>query len=162
MLLLRFVRLIRTGDLILCEKLWDEIAVGRSFSITTTTLAGSLCTCATWWTCEWNTHIPIDSLLMDVSPMPKRKTLSQWLDLRDSWPTLKRVDVIWDRYLPDSSKQRPDRGGEQESDNGWDIMGMGNFREIGTAICKTQVTRCNCSIICQLPLLRPSSVKGRF
>ena len=29
------------------------------------------------------------------------------------------------------------------------MMGIGNFREIGTAICKTQITRWNCSIICQ-------------
>ena len=29
-------------------------------------------------------------------------------------------------------KQPPERGGEQESDSGCDMMGMGNFREIGT------------------------------
>ena len=61
----------------------------------------------------------------------------------------KRDDVIWDRNLPDSLKATTRRGGEQESDSGCDMMGMGNFREIGTAICRTQVTRWNCSIICQ-------------
>ena len=31
--------------------------------------------------------------------------IRRWYHIsRDSWPTLKRVDVIWDRYLPDSLK----------------------------------------------------------
>ena len=55
--------------------------IGRSFSITTTTLGGSRCTFATWWTWEWNTQISIGSLLMDLSQLPRGKTLSQWLDL---------------------------------------------------------------------------------
>ena len=65
----------------------------------------------------------------------------------------KRVDV--DRYLPDSLKAttRQRRGAgiaeSQESDSGCDMMGMGHFREIGAAIYRPQVTRWNCSIICQ-------------
>ena len=31
-------------------------------------------------------------------------------------------------------KQPPERGGEQESDSGCDMMGMDNFREIGTYV----------------------------
>ena len=73
----------------------------------------------------------------------------------------KRVDVIWDRYLPDSLKATTRRGGEQESDSGCDMMGMGNFRKIGTSICRTQVTRWNCSIICTVDIAETVFCEGK-
>ena len=53
---------------------------------------------------------------------------------RDSWP---QVDVILDRYLPGSIQVMTRQRRGQEPDSGCDMMGMGNFRDIGTVICRT-------------------------
>ena len=64
MLMLRFVRSIRTVSTCFSTRShWMKSQIGRSFSITTTTLAGSQSSCATWWTCEWNTRLSIDRWL---------------------------------------------------------------------------------------------------
>ena len=65
--------------------------------------------------------------------------------------TTKRVDAIWDRYLPDSLKATARERREHESDSGCDTMGMGKFREIGTYLQKesNKKLRWNCSITCQ-------------
>ena len=59
---------------------WMKSQIERSFSITTTTLTGSRCTCATWWTRKRNTRHAIYSLLMDFSQCQNAKPfLNDWI-----------------------------------------------------------------------------------
>ena len=79
---------------------------------------------------QWRTHNLTSTSTTSVT---QRIPVSlQYHISRHSWPTLKELMSYGTAICQMVYKQPPERGGEQKSDSGCDMMGMENFREIRT------------------------------